>query len=287
MPATTYLIQNGKTLRESNAAISPSNRSFRYGDGCFETMKVSNGKLLLGNYHFDRLFSSLALLQFDVPAHFTPAYLQAQVLALATKNNHHPLARVRLTIYRGDGGLYDPQNHTPNYIIQTWSLNPSINNLNENGLIIGVFEDAKKVCDRFSAIKSNNFLGYAMAALWVKREQLNDAILLNPCNRVADATIANVFIVKDGIAKTPSLDEGGINGVMRRYLLENLASIGVEAAEVPLTVADLMEADELFLTNSISGIRWVKQLGSKNYQNKIAAYIHKKLIKERLLLLTT
>lgn len=273
-----YVNQNGKVIKETTASVSVNNRSFRYGDGCFETMKVIDDKLLFANYHFERLFSSLALLQFDLPSYFTPDYLQEQVLALAKKNYHNKLARIRLMIYRGDGGLYDPQNHFPNYLIQTWDLNPANNHLNENGLIIDVFEGAVKHADAYSAIKSNNYLGYAMAALWVKQQHINDAILLNPFGRVADATIANVFIIKDGFAKTPLLSEGGINGIMRRNLLEKLPSIGIGAQETTLTVQDLLEADELFLTNSIYGIRWVKKLREKEYGNNTAALIFKRII---------
>ena len=181
-------------------------------------------------------------------------------------------------IYRGDGGLYDPQNHFPNFLIQTWDLNPANNKLNENGLIVDVFSDAVKHADTYSAIKSNNYLGYAMAALWAKKQHLNDAILLNPFNRVADATIANVFIVKDGIVKTPFLSEGGINGVMRRNLLEKLPLIAIQIQETTLTVEDLLEADELFLTNSIYGIRWVKRLKEKEYGNNMTALIFNKII---------
>ncbi len=273
-----YVNQNGKVIKETTASVSVNNRSFRYGDGCFETMKVVDGKLLFANYHFERLFSSLALLQFELPSYFTTDYLKGQVLALAQKNYHNKLARIRLMIYRGDGGLYDPQNHFPNYVIQTWDLNPANNKLNENGLIIDVFEDAVKHADAYSAIKSNNYLGYAMAALWAKQQHINDAILLNPFGRVADATIANVFIIKNGIAKTPLLSEGGINGIMRRNLLEKLPSIGIEAQETTLTIQDLLEADELFLTNSIYGIRWVKKLKEKEYDNNTAALIFKRII---------
>ena len=247
-----YVNQNGKVIKETTASVSVNNRSFRYGDGCFETMKVVDGKLLFANYHFERLFSSLALLQFELPSYFTTDYLKGQVLALAQKNYHNKLARIRLMIYRGDGGLYDPQNHFPNYVIQTWDLNPANNKLNENGLIIDVFEDAVKHADAYSAIKSNNYLGYAMAALWVKKQHI--------------------------IAKTPLLSEGGINGIMRRNLLEKLPSIGIEAQETTLTIQDLLEADELFLTNSIYGIRWVKKLKEKEYDNNTAALIFKRII---------
>ena len=272
-----YVNQNGKIIKETTASISVNNRSFRYGDGCFETMKVIDNKLLFANYHFERLFASLALLQFELPNYFTPDYLHQQVLAITQKNYHQKLARIRLMIYRGDGGLYDPQNHFPNFLIQTWDLNPANNKLNENGLIVDVFSDAVKHADTYSAIKSNNYLGYAMAALWAKKQHLNDAILLNPFNRVADATIANVFIVKDGIVKTPFLSEGGINGVMRRNLLEKLPLIAIQIQETTLTVEDLLEADELFLTNSIYGIRWVKRLKEKEYGNNMTALIFKKI----------
>ena len=278
MSANVYVNQNGKVINEINAVVSINNRSFRYGDGCFETMKVSKGKLLFADYHFERLFNSLELLQFTVPSFLTPEYLLANILNLTQKNRHEKLARIRLTIYRGEGGLYDPQNHVPNFTIQTWELNPSNNLLNENGLVIDIFEKSRKVCDNYSAIKSNNYLGYAMAALWTKEQHLNDAILLNPYNRVADATIANVFIIKDGIVKTPGLSEGGINGIMRRYLLNQLPEIAVPVEESMLTMDDLLEADELFLTNSIYGIRWVKQLRNKVYGNNITALISKKLV---------
>jgi len=278
MSENVYVNQNGKVIKDCNAVISINNRSFRYGDGCFETMKVISGKLLLADFHFERLFLSLKLLQFDVPSFITPPYLHSQILELIKRNKHEKLARVRLTIYRGEGGLYDPQNLVSNFIIQSWTLNPSNNILNENGLIIDVFEGARKVCDNFSAIKSNNYLGYAMAALWVKQQQLNDAVLLNPYNRIADATIANIFIVKDGTVKTPSLVEGGINGIMRRNLLESLPEIGIKVEETTLSVEELLMADEIFLTNSIYGVRWVKQLKEKIYLNNITSLISKKLV---------
>ena len=278
MLTSRYIHQNGIIKRENTFEISPDNRSFRYGDGCFETMKVINGKLILAEYHFERLFTSLRLLQFDLPSYFTAEYLEEHILSLVKKNHHQKLARVRLMIYRGNGGLYDPANHYPNCLIQTWELNPANNILNQNGLIVDVFEGAKKVGDSFSAIKSNNYLGYAMAALWVKQKQLNDAFLLNAFGRVADATIANVFIIKDGIVKTPRIDEGGINGIMRRVLIEKLPLIDLQVQVTTLNVEELLDADELFLSNSIYGIRWVTQFKKQTYNNVNAKLIHKLII---------
>lgn len=278
MVVGNFLFYNGRISKAGKPLISPDNRSFRYGDGFFETLKLLNGKIILADHHFERLFASLDLLQFQKPTYFTPDYLYEHISLLAKKNYHHKMARVRVTIFRGDGGLYDVENHFPHHLIQTWQLPPANNHLNENGLVIGVYPDAKKVCDHFSSVKSNNYLGYAMGALWAKQQKYNDAILLNPYGRVADATIANVFVVKDGMVKTPALTEGPINGIMRRYLLERMRKENIPVIEGELSLEELEQASELFLTNSIYGIRWVRQLGQNGYTHQLASHVYKRFI---------
>jgi branched-chain amino acid aminotransferase len=81
-------------------------------------MKIVDGNILLAGFHITRFFASLQLLSFDVPALFTPEYITTQVQNLVIKNNHTSRARVRLTVYRGDGGLYDPENHYPNLLFK-------------------------------------------------------------------------------------------------------------------------------------------------------------------------
>ena len=273
-----FLNYNGKIYRADKMLISPNNRSFRYGDGCFETIKMIRGKIVLEDYHFERLFTSLERLQFEKPNFLTPHYLNEQIITLAKKNYHEKLARVRLMVFRGDGGLYDPENHFPNYLIQSWALNPANNELNENGLVIDIYKDARKICDQFSHIKSNNYLSYAMAALWAKKNKLNDALLLNPYGNITDSTIANVFIVKDGVVKTPALTEGCVSGNMRRHLLKCMRDADMPVAETEITADDVRQAQEIFLTNAIYGIRWVKQCGESGYSSSMAAVLHKKFI---------
>ncbi len=279
MSQPIYVYQNGKIVKEENATVSINNRSFRYGDGCFETLKLINGKIQLEAYHFDRLFTSLQQLQFNVPNYLTAPYLAEQIQVLAKKNNHQKLARVRLTMYRGEGGLYDVQNNFPYYTIQTWALNPANNELNENGLVIDFFEAARKVVDSFANIKSNNYLCYVMAALWAKENHLNDVLLLNPYQYIADATIANIFIVKDNIIYTPPLSDGCINGIMRKHLITCCKEDNNPIVETSLTVEHIKTADEVFLTNSIYGIRWVKQFGETVYTTcSIGAKLYKQYI---------
>jgi branched-chain amino acid aminotransferase len=273
-----YINDNGSIISKELWKISPNNRSFRYGDGCFETIKIVNHNIILADYHFERLFRSLEVLKFDTQKQITPQKLSKQILEVARKNNHHKHARIRLTFYRGEGGLYDEINHTPNYIIQTLALDDDINKLNDNGLIVDMFPGGRKSADSFSAIKNNNFLIYTMGALWAKQNHLNDAIILNSFENIADATIANVFIVKDGTVCTPPLSDGPVNGVMRRYILKCIQEEGIAAHEVTLCTEDLLNASEVFLTNAIYGLRWVKQVGKNNYNGQLSAFLHKKFI---------
>ena len=107
---------------------------------------------------------------------------------------------------------------------------------------------------------------------------MNDALLLNPFDKIADATIANIFIVKDGIIKTPAITEGGVNGVMKNYLLQCMRKENMPVEECSIAVEDVLQAQEVFLTNSVYGIKWVKQCGNSNYTLQAAALLHKQFI---------
>ncbi len=278
MTKANFLFYNGKTVRSDKLLISPNNRSFRYGDGFFETIKWANGTILLEQLHMERLFHTLTTLQFVPPSYFNAAYILNAVNALIQKNQHHFLARVRITIFRGEGGIYDQQNHFPNLIIQTWDLNQSNNYLNENGLDIDIFKLAVKSADHYSSLKTNNYLAYVMGAIWAKENHLNDAILLNADGNIADATIANVFIVSNGIIKTPALSEGPVAGIMRRFLINQLKLNNYEVEEGIVSVEEMQNASEIWLTNAIYCIRWVKQFGQINYSNTLASKIFYQLI---------
>lgn len=248
------------------------NRSYRYGDGLFETMKLVNNKIPLESYHFDRLFSSLALMGFTIPALMTAGKLQEQILLLCEKNKCESMARVRLSVFRGNGGVFESLDDFQ-YSIECWPLDKSINQLNENGLVIDIFPDTRKSCDKFSNLKSANYLPYIMAARYANEKKLNECLVLNVHERIADATIANIFLVKDERLITPALSEGCVNGVIRRYLMER-----TKVEEQEISANDLLEADEIFLTNSISGIRWVKSFRDKNYSNLRAKKIYQDFI---------
>jgi branched-chain amino acid aminotransferase len=270
-----FVVINGSLVKTETTGLSVDNHSYRYGDGLFETMRIENGNILLKDYHFKRLFSGLKTLKFNVPVLFTEQKIEKEIIDLCKKNNCESSARVRLSLSRGNGGVYDCDNKF-SWLIESWPLEQK--GINENGLVIDIFPDARKSIDAFSNLKSANYLPYVMAAVWAKENKLNDALILNQHDRICDATIANIFWVKDGKIFTPPLSEGCVGGVMRQRILDFSFEISdLQILESCLTEDTLLNADEVFLTNVITGIRWVKQCRDKTFTNILTTKIFAKL----------
>jgi len=273
-----YICVSGKVMQGDEPALLVANRGYRYGDGLFETMKLYKGKILLQHFHFERLFAGLRLLKYSIPYFFSEDKLVKDILNLCRKNDCEQLARIRLSVSRGSGGLYEEEQN-PSYVIECRPLDESANRLNENGLLIDIFPDARKSCDKFSNLKSASFQPYAMAAVYAKENQLNDCLVLNTSGNIADSTIANLFLIKNNVFMTPALTEGCIDGVMRKYLVAELLKAGQEVRETVIAPASLLDADEIFLTNAIKGIRWVRQFEERTYGHALTAEIYNSLFR--------
>ncbi len=263
-----YINYNGKIFGETEPIVAAQNRGLRYGDGIFETMKLKNGKLILSDEHFARLWKGMQMLQFEIPKLLSPEKLEAEILQLAAKNKL-TAARIRLTIIRSDGGIYDAKNNTPNYILETLPLPEDNGPLNSNGLQLCFYDDAKKTIDSFSNLKTNNYLPYFMGAMFAKKQQCNDALILNSEGNICDSTIANVFYIKDEIVYTPALSQGCVAGVMRKFLVDKIRTLNFIVNESVVTKESILNADEVFLSNSIYNVRWVSGLENKTYTNTI------------------
>ncbi|CAN5741270.1 aminodeoxychorismate lyase [soil metagenome] len=274
---------NGKLVEEQTPVIPADNRGLRYGDGLFETIKFKQHELILLDEHFSRLWKGMQLLKFDIPKLFTPDSLQKQILQLIKKNKH-ATARVRISIHRGNGGLFDTLNHSPIYIIQSWPIADSNAILNENGLQLCIYRDAKKTIDHFSNLKHNNYLPYFMGALFAKEQQCNDVVILNNHDRICDSAIANIFMIKNGNIFTPSLPEGCVAGVMRKFILKELSALEYTVTETAITVEDILNADEIFLSNSIYNMRWVAAIEGNRFTNHISRKIFESLAKTKPLI---
>ena len=268
-----YYIVNGKFFRDDEPSIHPDNRNYRYGDGLFETIRCANGSFPLWDLHMDRLFSGLHTLKIETPRLFTPALLAQQAHQLIQKNNLSN-ARIRISVSRGEGGILEPVTPAPQYSIQSWELDEPMPRFNQNGLRLGIYREAEKSPDALANLKSNNYLLYVMAAIHARENKLNDALVLNTHQRIADSSIANICWVNNGMIHTTPASEGPVSGVMLRWLRTRIA-----ITDQPLDMDTLRAADEVFLTNAVRGVQWVTEIDDISFhENSTALKIYSDLI---------
>ncbi|MBA3829982.1 MAG: aminotransferase class IV [Taibaiella sp.] len=264
----TYVNLNGKITAAENAGLPVDNRAYRYGYGLFETMLCRDGAIALASYHWERLYAGMHQLGIAVPALLTPQMLEKEVLRTVQKNNMENLCRVRLQVDAGNGGLYDPDKYTASSLIECYPLDEQITRLNENGLVVGI-AGLQKSADSIANLKTSNALVYALAARQAQQHHWNDALVCNTNGNIIESSIANIFWIKERSVYTPPLTEGCIAGVMRRHVLARLSENNIPVIEKPLLPEELLQAEEVFLTNAIRGIKWVKQVDNSNYINKM------------------
>ena len=153
-----------------------------------------------------------------------------------------------------------------NYLIETYAIDASICELNENGLALGMHTLYKKEIDPLSPYKINGRICYAMAAQEAKEKKWNDALVLSSHGNIIESSISNIFWIKNKEIFTPPLSEGCIAGIMRAHWIAVLNNKGIPVIEMPLNKELLLQADEVFLTNSVRKIRWVRQFESTYYK---------------------
>ncbi|XZF13414.1 aminotransferase class IV [Chitinophagaceae bacterium MMS25-I14] len=265
---------NGKLIAAGDAALHADNRAFRYGYGLYETMLVKDAVIELADLHWQRLLTGMLQLYFNIPAHFTAAFIAEEIIRIVRKNKLEKLCRVRLQVFPGDGGLYDPADMKPQFLIECFALDGYILALNENGLVTGIAAGLQKSNDSTANLKTAGSLIYAIAAQQAKENKWNDALICNTNNRIIESTIANVFWVKDQQVFTPPLAEGCIAGVMRNHIIKKLGSLSIPVSEKSLDALTLHQADELFLTNAIRRIKWIRDCAGTQYNQQFTRQLH-------------
>ncbi|MEI6411821.1 MAG: aminotransferase class IV [Bacteroidota bacterium] len=236
-------------------------RAIYYGDSLFESIRVFNGRIPLMAAHWDRLSGGLKAMRYDVPASWSADFFENEILRTTLSSN----ARVRLTVWRTPGGLFLPENNDPRFLITAQGLESSRFQWSEQGLILGFCNSVRLPLDALSGFKSLNSARYVAAAQEAHARGWDDGIVLNAQERVCEATSSNLFWFEGNTLCTPPLADGCVTGTMRKILLQLRDHHGLGVQEKSATFATVLAADELFLTNAIRGIRWVRECEGKVY----------------------
>ncbi len=272
-----YILFNDEFFAADEAVIKASNRGFKFGDGLFETMRMSNGKLQFAAQHADRLRAGMKALKMEGYSLMDEYFLRQKTTELLKKNKIQGNARFRLAIYRDGEGLYTPEHNKTGYLLEGLPLEDSHYELNKKGLIIDVYDEITKPVNKISNYKTSNSLLYVMAGLFKKQHRLDEALILNQHGFLCESISSNVFVVYQKQIYTPALSEGCVAGVMRTIVLQLAKTYQLPIIEAQISPEILKEAEEVFVTNASSGIRWVMGYGKKRYFNEVAKMLSIKL----------
>jgi branched-chain amino acid aminotransferase len=261
---------NGEYYPENTALLPVSNRGFSYGDGFFESMRISNGKLPLLNGHWNRLERACKLLHIQVPENLNRKSFERYALELATKNGFKN-ARIRFQGFRMGEGRYAPEQSNLGWSMVCQPTESPEYKLNSVGLHVEVCRSHTINPAPQSSFKSSNSLPYVLGGIYAATNHLDDCFLLDSDGFIAEATGSNVFILRGEQLITPDLSNGGVPGVMRSVVLDQAVQIGLTTSESLINIEDVLEADECFLTNAAKGIQWVGAVGKKRYYKRCSA----------------
>lgn len=260
------MIFNGNLIPENESSHLYDNRGFLFGDGFFETMRMHEGRLLWKTHHSERISKSMDLLQLDPNPLLSVDSIEEQVIRLAKENDTGENVRIRLSIFRSSSGYYLPETNACGYLLNIKPLEGSYN-LNADGLYATLYREDQKHPGRFSGIKSLSAGFYVQAALYAKKQQLQQLILCNSQGRLMEGLSSNLMLIEKNNLIVPPHSEGAVQGVMQK-VIEQLCSesgLSFKAEEIPLTRA--LRADEIWLSNVISGLQWISHFEGRRYQN--------------------
>lgn len=254
MPSINFAYVNGSFIPEAQATVSIFDRGFLYGDGCFETMRVYNGKIFRLAEHLRRLKDGLAELAIDMPADC------ADTVRELIKRNQVADGTARVYVTRGTGrlGLSTRELSTPSVVAVVqprvfpaepapWRALLSAWRLPEHS--------------QLGQAKTANRLLYVMAKHEAEREGVDDAILFNERGFAVELSAANLFAVVNDELWTPSIYEGALPGITRAVVIELAGKLGLKVAECGFEREFLLTgAEELFATNSLVEIVPIREL---------------------------
>jgi 4-amino-4-deoxychorismate lyase len=253
---------NGK----SAAQVDYRDRGLQYGDGLFETMRVRDGRIVLLSHHLDRVLLGCRRLRIPAP---TRRLLQREILRAAADR---PEAVVKLIVTRGVGarGYRAPQPCHPSRLVIC--DDPPLPRPGDPGKAVRVRLCRTRLSENIAiaGLKTLNRLDSVLARNEWRDPRISEGLMLDREDHIVCGTMSNVFVGRNGRFITPLLDRGGVAGVMRRWVLETARRYRMNVREGRVSVAQLLRADEIFLTNAVIGIWTVGAVVDRNVLNRPA-----------------
>jgi len=241
---------NGDLIPKEDAKISVFDHGFLYGYGLFESMRAYQKKVFRLEHHLQRLFFSLEYLKF--PISFSLSSIDEAIYKTIEANQLKD-AYIRLNLTRGEGATVpDPTTcKAPNLIIITRQYvpySPALYQKGYKGKVVHLRPNSHVPC---FTMKTLNFLNHITAKMEAKETGFNEGIMVNTDGFITEGTVSNIFMLKGKLLSTPARELGLLPGITRQTILEIANNRGLKTKEAKITLKELLEADEAFLTNSL------------------------------------
>jgi len=257
---------DGKLLPKEDATISVYDHGLLYGDGVFEGIRVYGGKVFLLKEHVDRLYESANSIRLAIPLSREAMAKAVQETVAANIAGGVDVGYVRLVVTRGVGslGLDIRKTSNPSVIIIADTITLYSDEIYKNGMKLVTASTIRNHSGALSPrVKSLNYLNNILAKIEGTDAGSVEALMLNHKGEVAECTGDNVFIVKDGILKTPPPDAGILEGLTRNAVMQLARDAGYDVRESTLVRHDIFTADECFLTGTAAEVIAVVSLDGR------------------------
>ncbi|MBI3840597.1 MAG: branched-chain-amino-acid transaminase [Thaumarchaeota archaeon] len=271
---------DGRFFEKSKAVVSVFDHGILYGDGVFEGIRVYSGSVFRLVDHIDRLYDSAKSIHLKIP--MTKHEMTEAVLETVRKN-HLRDAYVRLVVSRGPGDLgVDPALcKDPTVFIIAEPMATVLGPKDPKVVRVVLASTRRDPVDAAShEIKSLNYLNSILAKIEANNAGVDDAILLDHRGFVSEASVSNIFIVKDTKVATPSSSAGILHGITRERIIRLCSDLGIDVEQRDVTPFELVTADEVFLVGTKSEILSVGSVRGTKIGNGGVGPLTKRLYQE-------
>jgi branched-chain amino acid aminotransferase len=262
------LLHNGELLDTRDRFLSAGQVGLLNGWGVFSTIRVYDGVMFAWQRHWDRMMRDAKKLLVPMPSQ---RELEEQLQRLIAGNNAWN-ATLRVCIVRNRGGMFEGPGEKPAY--DTIAFTRDVNDWGES-VRLGIVQQARHAENEFAGTK---VLSWAFNLAWYEKARasgFDEVVLLNERNEVSECTSANIFAVHDDRVLTPALRSSGcLAGITREVILNDLPGLKVD--ERTLLLADLQNADEIFITSTtreVLPVSYIDQIGSKTIHGRITRLV--------------
>ena len=261
----SFILVNDEVTNKFHAL----DRGLAYGDGLFETMRYVNGQIPLLVAHMARLEKGCRALSIQFHSELFRKRLD-QVIQHVQRSTLSPVL-IKMIVTRGlaGRGYFPADDGEATTVIATFPMSDVPISHSNEGIAVKICEASLPTNRKLAGIKHLNKLDYVLASREWQNEGFDEGLLLDENGNVVEATSRNIFAIKDGVLLTPSIDGCGVAGVLRAVILSEVSSdLALISREVSFAVNDLMESDEIFLCNSVTGVWPVQRVGGISLTNK-------------------